>query len=35
MLVHTTAYLDNGEPIESSTSYYKADKNEFSIVQNY
>ncbi len=35
LLVYTTAYLDNGEPIEASTSYYKADKYEFSIVQNY
>jgi GntR family transcriptional regulator len=35
LLVHTTAYLDNNEPIEASTSYYKADKYEFSIVQNY
>jgi GntR family transcriptional regulator len=35
LLVNTTAYLDNGEPIEASTSYYKADKYEFSIVQNY
>lgn len=35
LLVHTTAYLDNNEPIEASTSYYKADKYEFSIVQKY
>jgi len=35
LVVYTTAYLDNGEPIEASTSYYKADKYEFSIVQNY
>ena len=35
LLVYTTAYLDNGEPIEASTSYYQADKYEFSIVQNY
>jgi len=35
LLVYTTAYLDNGEPIESSTSYYKADEYEFSIVQDY
>jgi len=35
LLVNTTAYLDNSEPIEASTSYYQADKYEFSIVQNY
>jgi GntR family transcriptional regulator len=35
LLVHTTAYLENNEPIEASTSYYKADKYEFSIVQKY
>lgn len=35
LLVYTTAYLENGEPIEASTSYYQADKYEFSIVQNY
>lgn len=35
LLVYTTAYLDNGEPIEASTSYYQADKYDFSIVQNY
>ena len=35
LLVHTTAYLDNNEPIEASTSYYKADKYEFSIEQKY
>ncbi len=35
LLVETTAFLENGEPIESSTSYYRADKYEFSISQNY
>ena len=35
LLVYTTAYLVNGEPIEASTSYYQADKYEFSIIQNY
>lgn len=35
LLVNTTAYLENGEPIEASTSYYRADKYEFSISQNY
>jgi len=33
--VHTTAYLDNKDPIETSTSYYRADRYEFSISQNY
>lgn len=35
LLVYTTAYLESGEPIEASTSYYKADEYEFSVVQNY
>jgi GntR family transcriptional regulator len=35
LLVNTTAYLENGEPIEASTSYYRADKYEFSISQIY
>lgn len=35
LCVHTTAFLDNEEPIETSTSYYRADKYEFSISQNY
>ena len=35
LLVYTTAHLENGEPIESSTSYYKADEYEYSIVHNY
>lgn len=35
LLVNTTAYLDNGEPIEASTSYYRADKYEFSVSQGY
>lgn len=35
LLVYTTAYLDNREPIEASTSYYRADRYEFSISQNY
>lgn len=33
--VITTAYLENGDPIESSTSFYRADRYEFSIVQDY
>jgi GntR family transcriptional regulator len=35
LLVTTTAYLENGEPIETSTSYYRADKYEFSVSQNW
>jgi len=35
LLVNTTAYLENGEPIEASTSYYRADKYEFSVSQGY
>jgi len=35
LLVNTTAYLENKEPIESSTSYYRADKYEFSMSKNY
>lgn len=35
LLVNTTAYLENGEPIESSTSYYRSDKYEFSVSQGY
>lgn len=35
LLVNTTAYIENGEPIEASTSYYRADKYEFSVSQNY
>jgi len=30
LLVRTVAYLSNGEPIEATTSYYRADKYEFS-----
>ncbi len=35
LLVNTTAFLENNDPIEASTSYYCADKYEFSISQNY
>lgn len=35
LLVITTAYLDNSEPIETSTSYYRADMYEFSVSQNW
>lgn len=35
LLVTTIAYLENGEPIETSTSYYRADKYEFSVSQNW
>ena len=33
--VNTTAYLENGEPLEASTSYYRADRYEYTIVQDY
>ena len=33
--VRTAAYLDNGEPIESSTSYYRADKYWYSTSLKY
>jgi GntR family transcriptional regulator len=33
--VRTAAYLENGEPIESSTSYYRADKYWFSASHTY
>jgi GntR family transcriptional regulator len=33
--VRTAAYLENGEPIESSTSYYRADKYWFSTTHKY
>jgi GntR family transcriptional regulator len=33
--VNTTAYLENDAPIEASTSYYRADRYEFSISKNY
>jgi len=35
LLVRTTAYLDNGEPIESTTSYYRADKYWYSTSHEY
>lgn len=35
LLVHTTAYLENGDPIEASTSYYRADRYEFSVRRDY
>jgi GntR family transcriptional regulator len=35
LLVRTTAYLDNGEPIESTTSYYRADKYWYSTYHEY
>lgn len=34
LLVKTTAFLENDEPIEASTSYYRADKYEFSARQD-
>jgi len=33
--VRTAAYLENGEPIESSTSYYRADKYWYSTSHKY
>jgi GntR family transcriptional regulator len=33
--VRTAAYLENGEPIESSTSYYRADKYWYSTTHKY
>jgi GntR family transcriptional regulator len=35
LLVKTVAYLEGGEPIEATTSYYRADRYEFSIVHAY
>jgi GntR family transcriptional regulator len=35
LLVKTTAYLENNDPIETSTSYYRADKYEFSMSKTY
>ena len=33
LFVATTAYTDDGNPIESSTSYYRADRYEYSTTQ--
>ncbi len=35
LLVKTTAFLDNQQIIEHTTSYYRADCYEYSITQNY
>lgn len=35
LVVHTTAYLENGRAIEATTSYYRADKYEYSITHTY
>ena len=35
LLVTTTAYVSNCEPIETSTSYYRADKYEFDVSENF
>jgi DNA-binding GntR family transcriptional regulator len=35
LLVKTIAFLENDEPIEASTSYYRADKFEFSTRQDF
>ncbi|RLC68219.1 MAG: hypothetical protein DRI48_00105 [Chloroflexi bacterium] len=34
LMVKTTAFLDNRQIIEHTTSYYRADKYEYSIIQN-
>jgi GntR family transcriptional regulator len=33
--VNTVAYLEGGEPIEATTSYYRSDRYEFSVVHSY
>lgn len=33
--VNTTAYLDNGEPIEASTSFYVGDRYDYTITQGF
>jgi len=33
LFVATTAYTDDGSPIESSTAYYRADRYEYSTTQ--
>src|SRR5690606_32810597 len=35
LVVHTTAYLESGEAIEYTTSYYRADKYEYSTTHRY
>jgi GntR family transcriptional regulator len=35
LLVNTTAFLANQEVIEHTTSYYRADKYEFSTIHTY
>ena len=35
LLVNTTAWLENGDVIEHTTSYYRADKYEFSTTHSY
>jgi GntR family transcriptional regulator len=35
LLVRTAAYLENGEPIESTTSYYRADKYWYATSHEY
>lgn len=35
LVVNTAAYLENGEVIEYTTSYYRADKYEYSITHKY
>lgn len=35
LLVKTVAYLEGGDPIEATTSYYRADRYEFSVVHSF
>lgn len=35
LLVKTVAFLESGDPIEATTSYYRADRYEFSVVHSY
>jgi GntR family transcriptional regulator len=35
LLVRTTAYLENGNPIEATTSYYLSDRYEFTISHKF
>lgn len=35
LVVNTTAYLESGDAIEMTTSYYRADKYEYSITHRY
>ncbi len=35
LVIHTMTFLDNGSPIEETTSYYRADKFEFTNSQKF